>query len=134
MMMQKVRTNYKCAVNEDLFFPVIKYLDLHNFTTDKFVKYLPPRNCTPVKLTPFQQILKTEFLGPKNCMEYKCPRKNCKVKTNFHPLFIENGLGGCYACDKVDVIVRRILLSKGYELISIDVKGTKKLREIFLHT
>lgn len=110
-MMQKVRTNNQCGVNEDLFFPYVKYSD--------------PEHITTAVLTSPQQILKTEFLGIKKCREYKCPNKKCRVKTNFHPLFIENGLAGCYACDTVIVIVERILSSKKYKLIKIKVKNPK---------
>ena len=113
MMMQKVRTNNKCAVNEDLLFPLVKYVETS----------APTVPTIPISLTSCQKILKTELLNAKKCMEYKCPNEGCRVKTNFHPLFIQNGIAGCYLCEKVEVIVRRILESKGYSLIGIETKN-----------
>ena len=103
MMMQKVRTNDQCAVNEDLFFPIVKYVQV--------------LSNVDIILTPFQKFLKTELIVTEECVRYKCHTKGCRIKNIFHPIFIEKGLGGCRVCDKIHVIINRILEAKGYKLI-----------------
>lgn len=77
---------------------------------------------TPV---PIQTFLKTEFLAISDCILYKCPTKNCKAKSVFHPEFIKHGVAGCYVCDKIPNIAEKILKSKGYKFIEICYKSNQ---------
>lgn len=116
--MEKVRIgNCKSLVNEDLFFPAVKYVDV------KIPLFnLPIASCETSLLTsspPFRTFLKTELKSTKDCVNYKCPTKNCQSKSTFHPDFIHLGVAGCYSCDGVDNIIKKITKAKGYRLIRI---------------
>jgi hypothetical protein len=127
-MMQKVRIDNKCGVNEDLFFPTVEFV--------KTLKIQPARRVKPsthpTELSPFQEFLKTELLSTKDSATYKCPNKGCKTFSHFHPSFIERNLAGCYHCDTIETIVKRILQAKGYKFVKLFHNDNKILYVRFI--
>ena len=129
MMMQKVRTNNKCAVNEDLFFSNVEFVKTLQIparlpTLFQKVSSVVAAGHDQVQLDPFRKLLKTELLSTKDCSSYKCPTKNCKTRNTFHTSYIEKNLAGCSNCDKIETIVKRILDSKGYQFVKLFKQGT----------
>ncbi len=95
----------KCSTEDDLLFPLVKYIGEDNSPIDK---YLDART-----------FLHVESLLSKDCTTYACQKGKCKIKTKFHSKFIELGLAGCYRCDKMENIVKRILNARGYIFIEM---------------
>jgi hypothetical protein len=50
---------------------------------------------------------------------------NCKLKTSFHPFYIDAGITGCISksCEKLEAVARRILEYRNYKFLRIDTTG-----------
>ena len=110
----RVNTHLYSPVNEDLFFPVARYI-----------------NDTSQKVSEEKDIFQCELLSPKDCVSYKCPKPGCKTTALFHPDIIAAGAAGCITCDGIEKIITNILNLRGYKFIRTFRNTSNKIRVEF---
>lgn len=68
-------------------------------------------------------ILDWDSIRMKDCPKINC--SNCKLKSSYHPFYIEAGITGCVGvkCEKMEDVAKRLLEFRSYKFIKIDRTG-----------
>ena len=152
----RIRRKYDvCKVNEELFFPIKRFLDTEidvQQTANPIPKVLyskstalspsvpssdsliiPSNISSDTQSATLTQNLENtseitlgyDILQVKNCKSYQCPK--CNQKISFHPDFVAANLQGCIKCEGAEVLGKRLCEFRGFIFVRAFFKNDHML-------